>query len=304
MSRSADPLGDVSEQKEWPRRTSGMAIASLTLGLFSFCLSVLTGIPAIILGALSLRAIKRSDRRISGKSMAVAGIVTGSIGVLLLPAVIVPAILAAREAAHRAECANNLKQIALAMMNYESANGCFPPAFGADEYGNPRCSWRVSILPFMETSALYNSYNFSVAWDHPSNSTAINSRVYVYSCPSDPIEPGKENFTSFLMVTGPGTFYDRERGAITLSSHIRDGASSTIGVVHSSRQVHWASPDDLVVDVKQPLNLADFKNPHPGGFQAMFVDGSIRFIKLLTPESRIRTLLSIAGDEEIPQGSY
>ena len=304
MSRPVDPLGDVSEQKEWPGRISRMAIASLVLGLLSFCLSLFTGIPAIILGALSLRAIKRSGGLVSGKGTAIAGIVTGSIGVLLLPAVIVPAVLAAREAARRAECANNLKQIALAMMNYESANGCFPPAFSPDEHGNPRSSWRVSVLPYIDPSPLYNSYNFSVAWDHPGNSTAINSRVYVYSCPSEPIVPGKENFTNFLMVTGPGTFYDHERSAITLSSNIRDRTSSTISVVQSSRKVHWASPDDLVVDVKKPLNLTDFKNPHPEGFQAMFLDGSIRFIKLSTPESRIRALLSIAGGEEIPRESY
>ena len=122
--------------------------------------------------------------------------------------------------------------------------------------------------------------------------------------PSEPIESGKENFTNFLMVTGPGTFYDHERGAITHLSNIRDGTSSTISVVQSSRKVHWASPDDLVVDVKKPLNLTDFKNPHSGGFQAMFLDGSIRFIKLSTPESRIRAPLSIAGGEEIPQESY
>jgi hypothetical protein len=61
MYTYADPLGDVSEQKVWPKDTSGMAIASLVLGLLSFCLMLLTGIPAIILGALSLRANKRSD---------------------------------------------------------------------------------------------------------------------------------------------------------------------------------------------------------------------------------------------------
>ena len=84
-----------------------------------------------------------------------------------------------------------------------------------DENGKPRCSWRVSILPFMDTSSTYNSYNFSVTWVHPSNSTAINRRMYVYSCPSEPLEPGKENFTSFLMVTGPATFYDPGRSAVT-----------------------------------------------------------------------------------------
>jgi hypothetical protein len=282
-----------------------MAIASLVLGLLSFCLSFFTGIPAIILGLLSLRAIKRSGRRVSGKGMAIAGIATGSIGVLLLPAVIVPGILEAREAGRRAWCASNLEQIANAIMNYHSANKCFPPVFSTDEHGNPLCSWRVLILPYIDDpSMLYNSFNLSVAWDHPSNSTAINTRVSYYSCPSEPIEPGKENFTNFLMVTGPGTFYDPERGAITLLSNVRDGTASTISVVHSSRKVHWASPEDLVVDVKKPLNLADFKNPHPGGFLAMFLDGSIRFIKLSTPESRIRALFSIAGNDEIPQGSY
>jgi prepilin-type processing-associated H-X9-DG protein len=304
MSRPADPLGDSAEQQTSPMRTSGVAIASLVLGRLSFCLSVLTGIPAVILGAGSLSAIKRSGGRVSGKGMAVTGIATGSIGVLLLPAVIVPAFLTAREGARRAVCANNLKQIAFALMNYESANGCFPPAFSSDEYGKPRCSWRVSILPYFDSSLLYNSYNLSVAWDHPSNATAISSRMYVYSCPSDAIEPGKENFTSYLMVTGSGTFYDPQRGAITLWSNIRDGTSSTIAVVHSTRQVHWASPADLVVDVREPLNLADFKSSHSGGFQAMFLDGSVKFIKLSTPESRIRALLSIAGNEEVSQGSY
>ena len=53
--------------------------------------------------------------------------------------------------------------------------------------------------------------------------------------------------------------------------------------------------------MKKQLNLADFKNPHSGGFQAMFLDGSIRFIKSQTPANRIRTLLSIAGDEEIQE---
>ena len=85
---------------------------------------------------------------------------------------------------------------------------------------------------------------------------------------------------------------------------IRDGTSWTIGVVQSSRRVHWASPDDLMVIVKKPLNWADFKNAHSGGFQAMMLDSSVRFIKSQTPESRIRTLLSIAGDEETEDRSY
>ena len=51
---------------------------------------------------------------------------------------------------------------------------------------------------------------------------------------------------------------------------------------------------ELLDEREKPLNLADFKNPRSGGFQAMFHDVSIRFIKLSTPESRIRAMLSIA----------
>jgi prepilin-type processing-associated H-X9-DG protein len=82
------------------------------------------------------------------------------------------------------------------------------------------------------------------------------------------------------------------------------GTSSTIAVVHSNHKVPWAAPADLVIDVKKPLNLGALKSPHSGDVQTMFLDGSVRIIRSTTPESRIRSLLSIAGDEQISEGSY
>ena len=69
-------------------------------------------------------------------------------------------IPASREAARRAQSMNNMKQIALAMLMYESAKGAFPPAYIADKKtGKPLLSWRVAILPYLDSGALYNQFH-------------------------------------------------------------------------------------------------------------------------------------------------
>src|SRR3954453_8837159 len=73
----------------------------------------------------------------------------------VLLALLLPAAQAAREAARRAQCVNNLKQIGLGVLNYESANGSFPPG----EKGCCWGTWGVFILPFIEQQALFNAWN-------------------------------------------------------------------------------------------------------------------------------------------------
>ncbi|MDB5351683.1 MAG: hypothetical protein JWN86_2930 [Planctomycetota bacterium] len=134
-------------------------------------------------------------------------VVIAIIGVLI--ALLLPAVQAAREAARRAQCVNNLKQIGLGLFNYESALGCFPPGFNTSSQNDVApCSYDQShtmfafVLPFMELTNLYNSINFSVpAWGtvaSPSmtsggisgpfalfQATAYTTRVSTYLCPSD-----------------------------------------------------------------------------------------------------------------------
>ena len=69
----------------------------------------------------------------------------------------------------RAQCANNLKQIAMALHNYAADYQALPPAFVADATGKPMHSWRVLILPYLEQQALYAQYNLSEPWDGPNN---------------------------------------------------------------------------------------------------------------------------------------
>src|SRR5271166_372859 len=106
-------------------------------------------------------------RRRSGFTLIELLVVIAIIAMLI--ALLLPAVQAAREAARRAQCTNNLKQIALAMHNYASANNCFPPAATYTRDGKPLLSWRVLILPYLEQASLYNQFHLDEAWDSPNN---------------------------------------------------------------------------------------------------------------------------------------
>ncbi len=122
-------------------------------------------------------------------------VVISIIGVLV--ALLLPAVQAAREAARRAQCVNNLKQIGLALFNYESANGVFPPGY-IDAQNNPNFTpdldmgqgwgWAAQSLPFQEQQPLYSAINFSLGIRSASNSTAVVTSLNVYQCPSDPYQ--------------------------------------------------------------------------------------------------------------------
>jgi hypothetical protein len=81
-----------------------------------------------------------------------------------------------RGAAQRIQCVNNLKQIGLALHNYEQDHGTLPPAFTVDAKGRPLHSWRTLILPYMEYGRLYERIDLSRPWDDPANAQALNDR--------------------------------------------------------------------------------------------------------------------------------
>jgi prepilin-type processing-associated H-X9-DG protein len=284
-------------------RTSGKAIASLVLGLFSFCCSIFTGIPGLILGILGLSEIENSKGMVTGRGLAITGIVTSAIGctfvfLAFLIALLLPAVQAAREAARRVQCVNNLKQIGLAMHNFNSSNDHFPPAAITGPEGKPLLSWRVAILPYIEQQELYNQFHLDEPWDSPHNMALLGRRPRTYACPSSGDIGNDATLTTYQVLVGPGTMFEDGKG--TSIASIRDGTSNTLLVVESDDPIPWTQPEDLHYDPKAPLPPMGSK--HPGGFNALFADGSVKFLKKSIVEEVFRAWITRSGGEVVGPG--
>jgi prepilin-type N-terminal cleavage/methylation domain-containing protein/prepilin-type processing-associated H-X9-DG protein len=118
--------------------------------------------------------------------------------IAVLIALLLPAVQSAREAARRAQCVNNLKQVGIAMHNYHSSMSSLPPGSMAVVDG----TWQLFVLPFMEQTNLYNSYNMYGTYDLPDGTkntdgnlryggvcqlTVTSARINSLTCPSDTI---------------------------------------------------------------------------------------------------------------------
>ena len=127
--------------------------------------------------------------------------------IVLLMALLLPAIQKVREAANRALCANNMRQLCLACHSYENSNGGFPYnaitknnsqhpfiPFAANTVrvpGKPggtqgRCSVLVPLLPYIESDSVAQNWNFNVDWSDPLNVNALKIHIKLYRCPSSP----------------------------------------------------------------------------------------------------------------------
>ncbi len=107
--------------------------------------------------------------------------------VFLVVALAVPELRAAQIRARRATCAQNLRHLGLALHNYHAANECFPMSAvaGGKGHGVGQSDLTI-ILPYIELSPVYNTYNFSLENWHVANSTTVLTRITTYLCPANP----------------------------------------------------------------------------------------------------------------------
>ena len=193
------------------------------------------------------------------------------IGVIaLLVSLVVPAVLASRNAARAAECRNNLKQIGLALHDHVAARGTFPP-------GNDGWGWgvHVHLLPYLEQKPLYDTFDLDVYWlawedaNQKANIDAYSSTPSIYRCPSDPASPrnGTVNYLASAGVPWVG-----------LDS----------GMFRDSPFLGFGAPDPTA---KPPLNPAEVRDG---------LSNTVAFTEVLTAEEagadpRRRIVLSGVG---------
>ena len=148
----------------------------------------------------------------------------------LLVALLLPAVQAAREAARRARCVNNLKQLGLALHQYEGTHHAFPPGYvsnfradGTDT--GPGWGWAAMLLPQVEQRPLFDSINFNLPIEGPSNQTCRRPTLATYLCPSDTVKP-----TWWAMVRDPGGIPTRRICEVAPANYVGVYGTSDPGI--------------------------------------------------------------------------
>lgn len=261
-------------------------------------------VAAVFLGVFSLISSSKSWQTRTVEVL----IVFGTVGILI--ALLLPATQAAREAARRSQCSNNLKQIALALHNYHDTHGAFPPAaIGPQHVPQERqFSWLVALLPFIEQNALYDLLRLDLPWDDPHNLELLRGVAFsTLRCPSSPgplVEEDGFVRTSYVAVTGANWTHGSgdARGIIGFDrglslKEITDGTSNTIIVAEVTDGGRWfaagagtARPIDAWIE-RAPWSL------HPGGGQVAFADGSVRFVADDVEPATLRAMATARGRE-------
>jgi len=159
-----------------------------------------------------------------------------------------PAVGGARSAAQETQSLNNLRQIGLACLNYESANMKFPgnTTKKRDGESENRFSWRVHILPFIEQNNLYEQIRFDEPWDSEHNKTLMEQMPNVYKSPGSKAEVGMTVYRGF----GEGGVLEGDDDQEVGFGNISDGSSNTILVqeVDEALATPWMKPECLEIE--------------------------------------------------------
>ena len=217
-----------------------------------------------------MKRFARTDR--SGFTLVELLVVIAIIGILV--GLLLPAVQAAREAARRMSCSNNLKQLGLAFHNFESARkqlptSLRPPSNISGSTEQSRVSVLTDLLPYMEYSTIYNSYNKGINWNSGTNIPLSQTRIPTFICPSNPdggvldtappstsaaFVPGIAAVTDYSPIFGiaPGVF-TQLLGLSSAPEQYRDPAEAFAGVTPPYTYVRGFFPKNATINASTGL---------------------------------------------------
>ena len=200
----------------------------------------------------------RIDRRLPKSAFTLVEllVVIAIIGVLV--GLLLPGVQAAREAARRMSCSNNLKQVGLALHAYNDVHRRLPPsALGISQSRQPVDSvseagltpW-VSILPFMEQESLFDEFDFSVGSSSPVNLRASQKTPAVYRCPSMSLpqnRPDTAGYASYAVSTGTRKYRNQMHdGAFVDAMNVFRSERVLMGGISESQSwISWIDVEDI-----------------------------------------------------------
>ncbi|QDU53888.1 DUF1559 family PulG-like putative transporter [Aeoliella mucimassa] len=263
----------------------------------------------LYLGSLSI-GLNRTDIRLGWSPIVAAlGII------VLLCRLLVPTVSDPRVYTQQRQSLNSIKQIELALLNYESVHGHFPPAVVRNEQGEPLYSWRVELLPYLDQQTLYSQLHLDEPWNSPHNAKVFsNTDMSLFQSARVHNNKLQPHETNYVAVVGEGTAWPME-GTISLSEVVTNKECSPVNVIEvGNLGIHWAEPRDVTLEQAIDLltgnvtNQVEFERKVQGYFVTTKyaisnrvvsnVDGRTKVLYPMANRDDARALLTIAGGED------
>ena len=248
----------------------------------------------------------------AGPRFSLRSLFIATMTICILLAFLVPTFRAARQAAQRMTCMNNMKQIVMALHNFRDVHKAFPRAITYGHDGTPMHSWRVAIVPYLEQQSFYDKYEFREAWNGSGNGLLgdeipdtwrdnggnVSQYVYVppaYRCPGA-LRTQSPLLTNYAMLIDdrPG----KPNGPPSLPGSVPptlDPKSAVIIIEIADSDIHWMEPRDVLLsELSMQINDRSKRSlsSYHGGACVAHADGSVECLDDATTEERLRELLT------------
>lgn len=191
---------------------------------------------------------------------------------------------------------NNLKQIVLALLNFESVYKGFPPRMTVSEKGTPLLSWRVFLLPFIAEQALYNEFHLDEPWDSPHNLKLVERMPAAYQSMQFP--ELKLGHTLVQMPLQTGSAWNGNENRMLKFQDLTDGTSNTICFVVAPKDkgVVWTKPEDFRLEADNPVTslFADREL-----IEVALFDGSIQRLERTIKADILKAMMTHASGEVV-----